>query len=952
MKHLAGKVVWHDRGWDGHICDDPRGNIYCELSSKGKGIKTTKYHKKFGCIALKDSGHDKIIPGKSKNCENENWLFDSDNPLYGAHNYFDQMQDFKNELEEPLGRGDKFLLFPYMDQNNPIDEDNPIMVGVAEVTSMRNVFRKANKDGWVLKLDPNKSFRFPYQEYIKKSLDPGNVAIRVPASLKSKFKYMSSFLEVDDAILLLRIFISRINKIHESGEVEINEFEKNLRFLNGKLEELWEERGELPGLPAMLGYLNCTDPINIYSKIKEEDCEVECYAELLEVLSGKTGYEDTEFLQDYLTDSATKKIKSQFNREDEDVRCFLKNLVVFYNISLRILEEILYYHREEWINLPVVNENPYELCEDFKGLDDERIGFHIIDNGEQKRFNFLQKRFDFDNPYRSRALIVERLLNERSDGGNVFLMGKDIRKYFEDNFRDCYEKVHFYDEMLEDFTEEFAEKLHWDKTEDGIRIFHRKFYEMEKYIEDFIQRRLDHLNDVSSLDLNDRTRGLVERGISIITGPAGSGKTTMVGEIINDLMDQNYITSKILLTPTGKAADRLRKKTGYDAMTIDKLLYRLNWSEEITFDDEQYFIKKNDGEKEYVEMAIIDESSMVDLEKLYRLFNAIDTPELTNVILVGDHNQIPPIELGQSFLDIKEYIKRKFPSAYLELKEIKRTESREIISFSKKFLEIGDDKNFTEFVKTIMNNQAANIKIEYWKEQSDLYQLIDSILDQIIEDNNFEISRNGFEAINKELDLWQIITPYKNNYFGAKGINNYFQRDYKYRIYRSISELFDSKKSSYGRGYHSKSHYNPFRNMSYEFSPGEKIIQVRNNYSKGVFNGETGYFDYFNDSNWAIFEDKEVSYENYGVTNEDINQNLELAYAITVHKAQGSEFNYVIFILPKQPDPLLRRELVYTGITRAKKGMFFLVQDDLRTTLKARHRTMLDRNTSLFSHSG
>ncbi len=353
---------------------------------------------------------------------------------------------------------------------------------------------------------------------------------------------------------------------------------------------------------------------------------------------------------------------------------------------------------------------------------------------------------------------------------------------------------------------------------------------------------------------------------SIITGGPGVGKTTIVGEIIRRATCANLKIA--LAAPTGRAAKRLNETTNHHAQTIHRLL---KW------DPISKNFVHNISNKLTTDILVVDECSMIDITLALNLLKAVKKG--TTVIMVGDADQLPSIGPGNVFKDLIE--SKICPVTFL--KNIYRQSSdSKIIPAAHAVnrgkmpdLFLSDDKKLSDF---------------YWIEQGEPEKISETILKLVTERIPKRFHLNPFKDI-------QILTPITKGGCGTIFLNELLQK-----------QMNSSPKASFS--YSGKT-----------FNTGDKVMQTVNNYDKNVFNGDIGFITVINQEK----KDFSVNYEDR-VINYDFDESDELilAYAITIHKSQGSEFPAVIIPCTMSHYIMLQRNLIYTAITRAKKLLILI----------------------------
>ena len=442
----------------------------------------------------------------------------------------------------------------------------------------------------------------------------------------------------------------------------------------------------------------------------------------------------------------------------------------------------------------------------------------------------------------------------------------------------------------------------------------------------------------------------------MLTGRPGSGKTFEVTEIIETLLQAGENVTA--LAPTGKAALRLsqniEKRTNKDlkADTIDRFIYMndFGWA----YDDWEGLDALPNSDKITVENLVIDESSMIDLEKLKILLSCIrfDKELPHRIIMVGDENQLPPIGFGKPFHDIITYIQSQDdlePEHYVNLRSNCRQEKDpKILQVAEAFT---DKKRYYEEALDMLNKTgslSAGLSICRWRTREELDALLMEtikgfLLGGLDEDGNPLTPRQAFNRLmglydsgyvdNQEftfydrlkLDRVQCLSPYRGGYGGTVTVNSAIQT--KFRKERDSSEL-----SPY---YHSDK---VIRIANWYRGWGKNRELALSNGSLGIVTGEGKRRKYYFPDAYKPF---------LFIDNEE---NLDLAYAITVHKSQGSDFEHVLLVIPERLT-LLTKELVYTALTRSRQRLTIFLQQTETNLLELAHNrsSLLNRNTSIFS---
>lgn len=526
----------------------------------------------------------------------------------------------------------------------------------------------------------------------------------------------------------------------------------------------------------------------------------------------------------------------------------------------------------------------------------------------------------------------------------------------------------------------------------------------EKHWHSYLKEEQSPLNQKAPQEYAEAIAGqaqvcdrIFRRPLAVLCGAAGTGKTTVIKSLIRAIEKAHGSgTSFKLLAPTGKAADRIRAATGKDASTIHSFLAQKGW-----LNQNRTFKRAGGKREESVQTFIIDEASMLDLDVAATLFRAVNWKTVQRLILVGDPNQLPPIGRGKLFADVISWLRSSHPEDLAELQiNVRQMENRAtkkgqaILELASVFLHSDASDQDDEARKATTEEMLRRVqeggdvdddlRVIYWNKPEDLAQ---TVIGTIVADMEAETGTKldpekpkllwqtafeeptGEKYPRKRPDFMQVTTPYCGELFGTEHLNSCIQKH--------IHGLTGSADA--------------------EFSPwvldgimlGDKVIQIRNRpasdrihayntISKAtelveMFNGELGFvkphgYDkkfgkYFRLEHFqVIFARKEQFWVGYGsklgknaedrwISEEKVEENLELAYAISVHKAQGSEFDRVYFIVPKLKAALMSPELFYTGLTRGKRHCTLFVEQDIGalTSLLRRERSHLLRiDSSLF----
>ena len=361
-------------------------------------------------------------------------------------------------------------------------------------------------------------------------------------------------------------------------------------------------------------------------------------------------------------------------------------------------------------------------------------------------------------------------------------------------------------------------------------------------------------------------KACLHHGVLVLTGGPGTGKTTVIKGILSILKAQGL---KIrLAAPTGRAAKRLRETTGQKALTIHRLLEANNLAQD---DNLQLGFSKDIDDQLDADVIILDEVSMVDIVLMHHFLNAV--PDGCRIILVGDTDQLPAVGPGSVLKDIIR--SQKIPA--IRLDEIFRQAQTSMIIQNAHIINAGRlpdiRKQYSDFVFYELNDDTS---------------ITQKILDLCTKD----LPHEGFDVL-KDV---QVLSPMHRFLCGVENLNLMLQ------------EQLNPKKNQ-----------DELKYSSQTFRVGDKVMHIRNNYQKNVFNGDIGFIQDINNEKLTVdYFDHIVTYEK-----NELNE-LTLAYASSVHKSQGSEYKVIIIPLSTSHYIMLQRNLLYTAITRAKQKVIII----------------------------
>ncbi len=581
-----------------------------------------------------------------------------------------------------------------------------------------------------------------------------------------------------------------------------------------------------------------------------------------------------------ISERGAQRIAMQFveKQEARNAFIFLSKFGISNNLAIKI------YNHYGSRMYEVLRENPYRLAEDIQG-----VGFKTADSIA------LAAGIAPDDEFRVRAAVIYTL-NEALANGNVCLPDEELFKYtlrIVETDRDTFDRIVF--------------KLVLDKKvilkDDNVRyVYLAAYYYMElnsarmlcdlNCTYDIEDRRIDDslvgvMKDIGTeLDelQHEAVREAVKNGVLVLTGGPGTGKTTTINAMIRFFEKEGM--DVLLAAPTGRAAKRMTEATGLEARTIHRLL-------EISpsTDDRNTTVMdfaRNESNPLETDVLIVDEMSMVDTALMHALLKAVVVG--TRLILVGDVNQLPSVGPGNVLRDIID--SGRIRTVKLERIFRQAAESSIIVNAHK--------INHGEVIS--LDNHVNNDF--FFIGRTDINEILNGIIYLVKDKISRFVNATPFEV--------QVLTPMKGGELGCENLNVVLQKALNPPSPDKSEKTFESGRI---------------------FREGDKVMQIKNDYQlewevksrhgvtiesgTGVFNGDCVVIrSVENFAERITVEDEEGRTVQYGFSQND---ELMLAYAVTVHKSQGSEYPAVVLPLLSGPQVLFNRNVLYTAVTRAKK---------------------------------
>ncbi len=590
-----------------------------------------------------------------------------------------------------------------------------------------------------------------------------------------------------------------------------------------------------------------------------------------------------------------------------DAMIFLEKYGISTNLAVKIYQA---YGQEIY---SVIRENPYRMAEEVSG-----IGFKIADEIASR----VGIRTDSDFRIRSGILYC---LTGAATLGHTYLPREELLRY-------ANQLLGVEPEHIEGHIMNLAMDGKVELKEEGI--YAKSFYRMEQRSAGMLHalnqeydvtpaklaQAIARISEEEQMELDEwqaeAVRQAATHGLFVLTGGPGTGKTTTIRAMISYFVGEGY--DIFLAAPTGRAAKRMSETTGYEAKTIHRMLEVNGAMSEAEESAKQIggMFERNESNPLEADVIIIDEMSMVDITLLYALLKAVGAG--TRLILVGDVNQLPSVGPGNVLRDI--IASGCFPVVTLQ-KIFRQASQSDIVVNAHKINDgehIALDNKSKDFF--LLKRYDADVIINV------MLQLVKQKMPRYVDATSYDI---------------QVLTPTRKGLLGVERLNTILQQ-----------------------------YLNPPAKQKKEhqvgdriFREGDKVMQIRNNYQLeweirsryglaidkglGVFNGDVGIIQEINDYSSTVSvlydENRLVQYPFKGL------DELELAYAITIHKSQGSEYPAVVMPLLPGPRMLMNRNLLYTAVTRARKcitivgdeNVFYQMVDN--TTQQRRYSGLQER---------
>jgi exodeoxyribonuclease V alpha subunit len=899
----------------------------------------------------------------------------------------------------------KALVFYYVKQGNPVDENAArLIVGVGRLAKVGPAlyFEGTDQEGerypiWTRSTTqdyPGQGFRLPYQEYIREGLEAREIACYVPRSALIPFSFVGEHVTDDMAVGLLERLIQCVETIQRDAKV-LGPWRRHLVWLNDRLAEVWQDRGPFPGIGSVLDYLDFPSGtafhrMHLADFVRKNENP---WAYVSAILEGSAEPPD-----DYAT-GLLRARKRWASLGTKKTRLELLDTLVRFELTTQQVRRICNPDEREAAGIEAdeksLVENPYVICEQDLGTEkSDRVDLEAIDRGmlpegDAALFIPPESVVAQDDTRRIRAICMG-VLQEAAELGDTVLTLSELLSRVRERFPD--RRACHPDRDIFRAEAAFHGELLWLALDDEpslVAIQHS--HDLEQEIARIVRGRVKRHNPAAEPPIDwhaalhkrfgepatDRERAalaekavaldrLYNQRISVLTGSAGTGKTSALQVFLDKLDEAEGKKAVYLLAPTGKARVRLSTTTERNAFTIHQFLLKHGWLR-----PEIYQLRREGGNRASAPTVIIDECSMVPTDLLGTLFRAISLDHVQRLILVGDPNQLPPIGPGRPFVDIVAWLTDHSADCVAHLRTTMRTaqgsdlsgEASVALAFADGYRSDSVNPGDDEILSRIARGESwGDLETHFWKDHDELKQLLKQNMRELLElgaegdyatfNESLGIGERPWEQGDwRSAEAWQILSPLRIHPFGTDELNRTIQLEYRGGLIQSSTARWSKRPRPFGE-----------QDIVYT----DKVIQIANRRRQAwprdrhaldyIANGEVGIVIRTSRGSTGDYLDvgfstqQGVTYRHY---RSQVEEELELAYAITVHKAQGSDFDVVFLIIPKEAQTL-SRELMYTGLTRFRKRLVLLIEGDTEALQRLRlpvHSDTHLRSTNMFTLS-
>lgn len=934
---------------------------------------------------------------------------------------------------------EKSLVIFYTKEGHPFgDSIRRLVVGIGRITKVGKREHYDTVDGkqsyplWdrvishSIRADEDDGFLLPYHEYLKSTGDPQEdtrraelvkeIIVTPPSANIAEFSYGSELTDADVVLSILSRILGAVRRIREHGIVA-GPWQKREDWLNKQLTLAWKDRGAFPGTGPMLEALGMRLGTALVLELRGTGvlrAESDPWSVIDELFRGIRKPLDNAFTVD-IQNVAPIWLALQPSRRK--LLALLSRFDLTSAQAKRAWEESR--RRAGFTALTSDDDilnNPYLLAErDLGGSDDAAISLEVVDRGLlpdealgsapkvdepsciESATDRRRVRCGLVTVLRDAAETGDSLLSLEEalgrlpslsqtypilitadwvDGHAAFLDGVISRLAVEVKAETS---KHVPALQLSDVKDR-EEKLGKILRARCAKVIEPPKANWKKLIVEAIEangQEIDLKNSRHKAALEEQALALesiCSRRLSILTGGAGTGKTSVIGGLVR--CESLQKEGLLLLAPTGKARVRLQGATSADAMTVAQFLHKLKRYDGAR--QRPLFTGKETYRK--AKTIVIDEASMLTMDDLYAVLQAIDLTHIQRLILVGDPNQLPPIGIGRPFADLITWLGSLHTSDKAEDRQLSAAlarlsiEVRSVRSVSASNNEAPSDTlrlaswftdsppdGFSEqvFSRLAIGESLNDLEICYWSTPDDLRKMLLTQFQKQLKlksptdisgfNKSFGFADEGWIKRDDPdgIENWQLLSPTRMHPYGVKELNRWVQSQFRGKEKQNAREFRGVQVGDEGIVVNDKviQLTNGERDC-YFWKTGEQGTEyLANGEIGGAAKGKSGFLNVF-------FAGRPMV--SFGYRSNDFGEDrvpLELAYALTIHKSQGSQFRTVFVVLPKS-SRLLTRELVYTALTRSRERLVLLIEGDNSALLydlsRPEKSDACRRNTNLF----
>jgi len=926
---------------------------------------------------------------------------------------------------------EKSLVFFYCKEGQPLgDTISRLVVGVGRINKIAPLRLYDTADGkpgyamWdrlvhhSIRPDDSDGFLLPYHEYLEPTGDPEEdlrrlgllreIAVPADAANILTFSYAAELASPDIALSTLVRFLESVRKIRQHG-IAKGPWERREEWLNGEIAKAWQDRGAFPGLGSVLEALGMRLGTALSLELmanKTVTVDDDPWPVVDEILRGKRKPPQPAYNDDL------KAVQKTWTNLPEERRALLRLLS---RVALTPGQAQRWFdpkERAKAVAATVTDKhilaNPYRVSEvDLGDRDDGPVSLGMIDRGLLPDATIAAKHSveepsrigSSNDPRRIRAAIVATLRQaaERGDSllgsadaldrlaeldlGHPCNVGTDWLTAHADDLGGVVEQAVIDSGSGGQGPIPALQLTELRDREDRLRkvLTGRAQKTLPPMIVNWRDLLVQSIKDSGGAFDPDNQRHaraiaeqaialakLLSRRLTVLIGRAGTGKTSVMGALMQ--CEEIAREGILLLAPTGKARVKLSKATKATAMTVAQFLYQLDRYDGVR--QRPLFQGKAPHRKE--KTVVIDECSMLTMDDLYAILEALDQAHVQRLILVGDPNQLPPIGVGRPFADLVAFLEASgaakegkaaqagaLARLTVEVRTLAAADApSDALRLASWFTREPQPVDADKVVSDLEIGAGFNdLELRFWQTPDELRQ---QLLETFRAHLGFSSDRDvaGFDAslgLNEKgwvpfdnpngSERWQILSPVRMHPYGVNDLNRWVQQTFR-------SKQLEAAGQPWGTSLGDE-----------RIVAKDKVIQTSNQW-RDAFDGKASAKHYLANGEVGLVGPGKGGFLNilfagrpnlrFGYRGRDFpggSGPLELAYALTVHKAQGSEFGKVIVVLPKTCR-LLSRELLYTALTRSREQLVLLIEGADASILfdltKPEKSETARRNTNLF----